>query len=679
MTGFEVLLRFLHLGAVLLLVGTFSFDLLVRRPACKAAGLELSAHLRSQFRLAGWNLVVAVGTAVLGLVVKIVTLTGTSALEFAHLYSAANVLFETQFGIVWLARIVLSCLLAVVLFAQHYDRVKIDSMALCVTGSVLSALLLLSLALTGHAAAAEGATLLIQVSMDALHLLAAGAWLGGLVPLALLFAWVKRNDQPQTLPLVQHATVRFSRLGFASVAIIAITGLFNAWYLVGGAPPLLGTAYGYLLLTKLALLVPLLGLATRNSFYLKPRLRALRNRQDGAIDLLVRLRRNVIAEFGLGAAILLVVAGMGVTPPARHVQPDWPFSIRLDWRTNIPRTAEARSQINKGGAAALAGIALLAFAVARRRQRQWLAGLGGTLFVSGSWLFANAISIDAYPTTYRRPSVAYHAISVANGRLLYQDSCAICHGIGGYGDGPAAEDQNPKPADLTAPHTALHTAGDLYWWLSHGIAETAMPGYRDSLSEEDRWDVINFLRALSDSDSARSLASVAEPKAWLVAPDFVYATQRGETKTLKDHRGGKAVLLVLFSLPESMNRLRQLDHSYSKLAAAGVEILLVPSNTNRSTDDVEVAVSNLPLVIDGSEEIFRTYSLFAYSFEHDRNSPEVFPSRHAEFLIDRQGYIRARWMPSEGTGWLKLENLLRQLEILSQEKSQAPAPDDHVH
>jgi hypothetical protein len=107
--------------------------------------------------------------------------------------------------------------------------------------------------------------------------------------------------------------------------------------------------------------------------------------------------------------------------------------------------------------------------------------------------------------------------------------------------------------------------------------------------------------------------------------------------------------------------------------------MLRAAGTNRSKDNVERAVSNLPVVTEGSEEIFRTYSLFIHSFEHDRNSPEAFLPRHTEFLIDRQGYIRARWIAGEGTGWLKLENLLGQVEILSQEKSQATVPDDHVH
>ncbi len=51
-----------------------------------------------------------------------------------------------------------------------------------------------------------------------------------------------------------------------------------------------------------------------------------------------------------------------------------------------------------------------------------------------------------------------------------------------------------------------------------------MPGYGASLSEEERWDLINFMRALSSGERARNLAPVIEDKPWLVAPDFTYGT-----------------------------------------------------------------------------------------------------------------------------------------------------------
>ena len=119
-----------------------------------------------------------------------------------------------------------------------------------------------------------------------------------------------------------------------------------------------------------------------------------------------------------------------------------------------------------------------------------------------------AVMIDAYHDTYKRPAMTYQAISIANGAALYQDSrCAACHGTSGHGDGPVASDLDPPPPDLTARHANAHTAGDLFWWLSHGVKPTsAMPGFSQSLSVEERWDLINFLRALSSVD-ARSRIS----------------------------------------------------------------------------------------------------------------------------------------------------------------------------
>jgi putative copper resistance protein D len=523
-------------------------------------------------------------------------------------------------------------------------------------------------------------TLFIQLTTDGLHLLAAGVWLGGLIPLAIFFSWAKAAREPSTLVIAQEVTAKFSRLGFVSVTVLLVTGLFNAWYLVGGIPPLLGTDYGYLLLAKLGILIPLMGLASRNRWQLKPQLAnlAAHNEFEKIPALLAQLQHGVIAEVSLGAVILLIVGMMSITPPARHVQPDWPFSFRLDW-SNLAASADVRFLTNTGAALSIVGIVLLASAVLIRRHRQWIVTAGGIIFVIGVLVAANALSIDAYPTTYVRPSVAYNAISVANGMLLYGESCAVCHGIAGYGDGPAAADLKPKPADLTARHAASHTVGDLYWWLSHGIKETAMPGFKESFSEDERWDLINFLRALSNAERARALAPVSDTEAWLVAPDFAYGTSRGETKALKDHRGDKIVLLVLVSFPESRDRLEQLEKTAARLTSAGVEIILVPSDAERYRSMVDSEPFQLPFVTEGNDEIFKTYLLFSHSFEADGNSPEALLPKHTEFLIDRRGYIRVRWIAKEGGGWLDIENLLQEIEILQKEKSQAAAPDDHVH
>src|SRR5262245_44363346 len=432
MSGLEILVRCIHLASVLLLVGTFSFELLIRRPVFKTVGAQtlfpVQSFSKAQRRIASLSLLLAIGTTIPGLFIKIVSATGLSLSESFDPGAVMNLLTGTRFGVVWLFRMVLCCLLAAIMSAEFSGWLKNDSVRPRVGKLILSAILLIAMAAAGHASAAEGVTLFIQLAMDGLHLLAAGVWLGGLIPLAMLLSWAESTPEPFTLLSAKEATARFSRVGLVSVVTLLITGFFNAWYLVGEIPRLLGTDYGHLLLAKLAILIPLMGFASRNRWRLKPRLSALAsdNEFEKFPALLAQLRRGVIAEVTLGVAILVIVGIMGITPPARHVQPDWPFSFRLDWN-NLAASADVRFLANTGGALSIVGIVLLAGGFLTRRYRRWIAAAGCIIFVTGVLVAANALSIDAYPTTYARPSVAYNAISVANGMILYGESCAVCH------------------------------------------------------------------------------------------------------------------------------------------------------------------------------------------------------------------------------------------------------------
>ena len=106
--------------------------------------------------------------------------------------------------------------------------------------------------------------------------------------------------------IARTATLRFSVLGLASVATLMITGLVNAFYLVGSVAALLGTDYGRLLAVKVALFVVMVAIAAINRFRLTPEL----------VPELRRLRRNAVVEIVLGAVIIAIVAKLGVTPPA---------------------------------------------------------------------------------------------------------------------------------------------------------------------------------------------------------------------------------------------------------------------------------------------------------------------------------------------------------------------------
>jgi putative copper resistance protein D len=325
----------------------------------------------------------------------------------------------------------------------------------------------------------------------------------------------------------------------------------------------------------------------------------------------------------------------------------------------------------------LLGMGVLAYGLRKRRQYPWVIGLGLALVLCFLAIPLYYLSVDAYPTTYLRTSVPYQAISIASGARLYQQHCAVCHGEAGYGDGPAIRGRASARADLTAPHTALHTAGDLFWWLGHGIQGSPMPGFKDSLTDEERWDLINFLRALAAAEQARAMLPLVEQTPWLVAPDFAYGIGVGEGQALKEYRGWAIVHLVFFTLPSSIQRLEQLGADAEKIARAGARILTVPMrDAARIYQRLGAGAVTLPVAVEGNEDIVETYTMFRRTLAVE-GLPAV--PAHMEFLVDRQGYIRARWMPPEQPGWDDLTTLLAEIERLDKEAPRAPAPDEHVH
>lgn len=89
--------------------------------------------------------------------------------------------------------------------------------------------------------------------------------------------------------------------------------------------------------------------------------------------------------------------------------------------------------------------------------------------------------------------------STAAGAELYAANCALCHGEAGEGDGPAATGMEPAPANLHEGHVQGLTDGALFYIISHGRPDTPMPAWDNVLSEEQRWQVVNFLRTFGDN------------------------------------------------------------------------------------------------------------------------------------------------------------------------------------
>jgi putative copper resistance protein D len=179
--------------------------------------------------------------------------------------------------------------------------------------SLAGAAALAALAWGGHGAADTGLAGLVHTASDIVHLLAAGAWLGALVAFALLLREASRTEIQAALLL--GALQRFAKVGSVLVAAILATGLVNSAFMVGpgGLRILLATAWGWLLLVKLALFAAMLRFAALNRFRFTPDLEAAGSRHPAAA--LRALRRSVDWEAATGLGVLVLVAVLGVLPP----------------------------------------------------------------------------------------------------------------------------------------------------------------------------------------------------------------------------------------------------------------------------------------------------------------------------------------------------------------------------
>lgn len=103
--------------------------------------------------------------------------------------------------------------------------------------------------------------------------------------------------------------------------------------------------------------------------------------------------------------------------------------------------------------------------------------------------------------TLENPLVEDHE-AIETGEELFQAYCASCHGPEGQGDGPAAEALDPKPATL-ADSMMMNELSDgyLFWRVSLGGQmepfNSAMPAWEAALSEEQRWQIVSFVRTLA--------------------------------------------------------------------------------------------------------------------------------------------------------------------------------------
>jgi uncharacterized membrane protein len=197
---------------------------------------------------------------------------------------------------------------------------RVDSWRLVAVGVAAGVTMLLHV-LVGHAAGPSPLRSL-NLFVQWLHLLAVGAWIGGLV---WLLAGLRGRERPEQLA----SAVRFSKLAAPVLGLVAVTGLSRALHLAGGWQGLLESSYGRFLDVKVALFLGLVLLGALNRFRIVPALAGGARRLGG-------LRRNVRGEVVLAACILAVTAVLSQLPPGKFVveqavaKPPAPPSVQVE-------------------------------------------------------------------------------------------------------------------------------------------------------------------------------------------------------------------------------------------------------------------------------------------------------------------------------------------------------------
>lgn len=175
--------------------------------------------------------------------------------------------------------------------------------------------LALTAPLAGHAVSHSPEALLISVG--AAHVLSMSAWLGGLVMLLIAIVVARRAlSADERTPLLAGVVGRFSRMASIVVVVLVASGITQAVVLVGSVSALFETAYGRLVLVKVALLLALLALGAYNQRRSLPRLRRLAERGEEPGRTATVLRRAVAFEVAFLLVVLGVTSVLVVTDPA---------------------------------------------------------------------------------------------------------------------------------------------------------------------------------------------------------------------------------------------------------------------------------------------------------------------------------------------------------------------------
>jgi len=297
-------MRFIQFVAVMALFGSSLFPCyaLKRTKAEMPVRDETAAFVQ---RVALYASIAALLSAFGWLACEAVLMSGNES-GYRDSSTILTVLNRTQFGRIWLWRLVLLVVMSMYFALRFQSCRKPLIWPILLSGAFLVA----SLAGIGHGAMGAGNDVWIHLGNQAIHLLAASVWGGGL--LSLFYIVTSTRQSALRVAVLIHALKRFSTVGLIAVFFILVSGGLNSWFLVGSINALLHTTYGHVLIIKVSFFLCMGTLALFNRLFLMPRL-ASKIHAEESLRLLLR---SVVIEQIFAVLVVASVSVLGMLPPA---------------------------------------------------------------------------------------------------------------------------------------------------------------------------------------------------------------------------------------------------------------------------------------------------------------------------------------------------------------------------
>jgi len=201
-----------------------------------------------------------------------------------------------------------------------------------------------------------------------------------------------------------------------------------------------------------------------------------------------------------------------------------------------------------------------------------------------------------------------------------------------------------------------------------------MPGFASQLNDIEIWNLIQFLDAQAMARTASAMTDRVKPLRPVFAPDFTFEIIGRPQESLERQRENRVTLLVFYTLPQSLPRLRELANQQRAILTAGARVVAVPISESSIAGDAQIATDGESIFAIASPNVAHAYAMFTRQADGSPTAAHM----HTEFLVDRYGYLRVRWLGVPDAAD-RTAATLGQIKLLVDEPPRAPVQWGHRH